>query len=93
MSLFKLLLYFLIAYVALTLVRRLFDPAGRRANNATRRNRHVRESDRMKSTRMVRCESCGTFIAERRALLLGERGFCSPACMEKMATRAPNVQG
>jgi len=35
-----------------------------------------------KSSTMVRCESCGTFVLEDRAMKIGGRKFCSSACME-----------
>jgi hypothetical protein len=38
-----------------------------------------------KSSAMVRCESCGTFVTEGRAMIVGGRKFCSAACMEQKA--------
>jgi len=34
---------------------------------------------------MVRCESCGVFVTEGRAMVVGGRKFCSSACMEQKA--------
>jgi hypothetical protein len=32
------------------------------------------------SSKMVRCTQCGTFVAETRAMLVGNSAFCSSTC-------------
>ena len=76
MSLLKCIFYSLIAYFVLRFVVRLTEPR----NSATRSRAN---SDG--TAHMVRCSACGTFVAEKNALVLGGRGFCSTACVEKIA--------
>jgi formylmethanofuran dehydrogenase subunit E len=64
--LLRLILYALIAYLAIRLVKKLFKPSPA--------PRQVR------SSQMVRCEVCGTFVAEARAQHVNAHAFCSQAC-------------
>jgi hypothetical protein len=72
-SLLRFILYSLVAYFVLKFVLRLSKP------------KRPASRDILSSGRMIRCEACGTFVAERGALLLGGQGFCSTACVEKAA--------
>ena len=77
--LFKFIFYSIVAYLLVRAIRRFLGvrPIG------SRQRMHV-EGNR--TSRMVRCESCGTFVAETRALLVGNKDFCSKACAESKRT-------
>jgi formylmethanofuran dehydrogenase subunit E len=74
MSLFRFILYTIIAYIVIGFVRKLFT-----GGYSRKRQRSPRQP---RTSQMVRCETCGTYVAENRALLLGEKGFCSRTCAE-----------
>ena len=76
MALIRIIFYSIIAYFVIRFIRKFVG--GRPADS--RRRLHVASN---KTSRMVRCESCGTFVAETRALVIGSRDFCSKACAEK----------
>jgi len=72
---FRFIIYCVLAYIALRLVRRLISPkAPRRSASGARK---------VRSAQMIRCETCGMFITERSAIMAGGRDFCSRACAEK----------
>ena len=76
MSLIRIIFYSIIAYFVIGFIRKF---VGGRSPDS-RRRLHVAGN---KTSRMVRCESCGTFVAETRALVVGNKDFCSPACVGK----------
>ncbi|HWP42117.1 MAG TPA: PP0621 family protein [Blastocatellia bacterium] len=80
---FRFILYTLIAYLALTLLRRLVTAAAPSAR-PPKKNARARDS-RQRSARLVRCARCGMFVAESSALLVKGAEFCSRACAEKEA--------
>jgi hypothetical protein len=74
----RFIIYCILAYIALRLVRRLISPkAAQRSASGTRR---------VRAAQMIRCETCGMFITEGSAILAGGRDFCSRACAEKSRT-------
>ena len=73
--LFRFIFYTILAYIVIRVVRRFLG-----VPQVTSRQRQNVVSDR--TSRMVRCESCGTFVAETRALVRGNKDFCSKACAE-----------
>ena len=73
--LLRFIFYTIVAYIVIRVVRRFLGVP----QAASRQRLHV-VSDR--TSRMVRCESCGTFVAETRALVKGNKDFCSKACAE-----------
>jgi len=68
--LLKFIFYTIVAYLAIRVIRRFLGVRP----IASRQRLHV-AGDR--ASRMVRCESCGTFVAETRALVKGNKDFCS----------------
>lgn len=81
----RFIVYTLLIYFALWLIRRLVSAmaptAPSRRGNPSRSGRAGPRSD-PKSSRLVRCARCGMFIAESKALLVEDVGFCSKACAE-----------
>lgn len=77
--LLRFILYSILAYLVLRFVRRLLAPARARGSRAP--------TDGARSAQMIRCESCGMFITQTSALLIGGREFCSKGCAKK-ANRA-----
>jgi hypothetical protein len=73
--LLRFIFYSILAYLVIRAVRRFL---GLRPI-ASRQRMHVADN---RTSRMVRCESCGTFVAETRALLVGNKEFCSKVCAE-----------
>jgi hypothetical protein len=83
MLIIRLIAYSIITYLLLSFVRRVLD----RSLSASR---HRPVSGRpparpVKSSVMVRCESCGTFVTRELTLSLGGKTFCSSACLEQKA--------
>jgi hypothetical protein len=76
-SLIKFVLYSIVAYFVLKVVVRLIGPGRQEQKRAKGRTKFA--------GRMRRCDACGTFVAESKALILGGRGFCSTACVERVA--------
>lgn len=76
MVLLKLLIYCLLAYLAIRFVRKLLAGAPGGASRATPRD--------PRPAQMIRCENCGMFITQTSALLIGGRGFCSKSCAQKV---------
>ena len=74
MSLIRIIFYSIIAYFVIRFIRKFLG--GR--PSVSRPGLHVAGN---KTSRMVRCESCGTFVAETRALVVGNKDFCSKACV------------
>jgi hypothetical protein len=90
MTLAKLIIYFIIAYMLLRFVRRM---AGGFASSAAssrdpRRTRRASPEPRISSSQTVRCENCGVFVTEKSALLIGDKGFCSKACADSGVHRS-----
>jgi hypothetical protein len=79
MSLIRLIFYSIIAYFVIRFIRKFLG--GRPGESRPRL--HVAGK---RTSQMVRCESCGTFVAETRALVLGNKEFCSKACAETKRT-------
>jgi len=69
----RFILYCILAYLALRLVRRLLTPTAGSSRTATREARPAQ---------MIRCENCGMFITQTSALLVGGREFCSKSCAQ-----------
>lgn len=84
MTLAKLILYFIIAYMLLRFARRMIvgfsspGPSGRGAG----RPRPAPSEPRIASSQTVRCDNCGVFVTEKSALLVGDKGFCSKNCVD-----------
>ncbi len=74
----KFVFYCILAYLAMRFVRWLVTPS--RAKS--RRGRNI-----SRGATMVRCETCGTFVTERSALVVGGHDFCSQTCLEQRARR------
>jgi len=77
--LFRFIFYCMLAYMAWRFVRWLVAPSPGRSN----RDRSAR-----RNAAMVRCQTCGMFITESSALIVGGRDFCSRQCLERKARRA-----
>jgi hypothetical protein len=77
--LFRFIFYCVLAYLAWRFVRWLVTPSPARASRGGRGAR---------AASMVRCESCGMFITQSSALVIGGRDFCSRQCLEQKARRA-----
>jgi len=76
MTLIRLIFYGILAYCVIRLVTKLLGggvPGSRQRRPVSART----------STQTVRCERCGTFVAESRALVVGRREFCSRSCAER----------
>jgi len=80
---FRFIIYTLLIYFGLWLIRRLVS-AMAPATPTRREARRPRAgpATRSKTSRLVRCARCGMFIAESKALLVEDAGFCSRACAE-----------
>jgi hypothetical protein len=84
MTLIKLILYFIIAYMLLRFARRMvrgFASTGPSSRNAGTPRRSPSEP-RISSSQTIRCDNCGVFVTEKSALLMGDKGFCSEACVD-----------
>ena len=79
---FKFIVYCLIAYLVMRFVGRLLD----RELIGHRRGRGEPRS--IKTAAMVKCETCGTYVPESRAILFASKGFCSTACLDQKARKA-----
>ncbi len=75
----RLIFYCIVAYLAMRFVRWLVTPSGAKSRRGVPPSRRAT---------MVRCETCGTFVTERSALVAGGRDFCSQPCLEQRARRA-----
>ncbi|HJQ70599.1 MAG TPA: PP0621 family protein [Blastocatellia bacterium] len=88
MSPLKLIIYFILLLLVIRMIRRfigrLLSPAPRATRSAGRREAR----GRAQSSRMVRCQVCGTFVTESSALVVGGSGFCSEACAQRRLSRA-----
>ena len=71
---FRFIFYCILAYAAIRFVRWIMKPSSARASQRKRPN----------AAQMIRCESCGMFITQRSALLIGGRDYCSRSCAEKV---------
>ncbi len=70
--LFRFILFLVLAYTVLRVVRWLINPsssAGRRVAARGPRPSH-----------MIRCATCGMFVTQKSALALEGREFCSKSC-------------
>ena len=78
---FKLIIYCAIAYMVVRFVGRLLDRElpGRRRGRGERRTI---------DTAMVKCDACGTYVPENRAIMFAGKGFCSPNCLNQKARKA-----
>ena len=84
MTLIKLIIYFIIAYMVLRFVRRMMTgltSAQVSSSNSQGARRNSAEP-RISSSQTVRCDNCGVFVTEKSALLIGDKGFCSKACVD-----------
>jgi hypothetical protein len=77
--LFKFILYSILVYLALRLVRWILTPSASSPKKTVRR---------AKSSQMVRCNACGMFITKGSALMEGGGDFCSKTCYERKVYRA-----
>ena len=73
---FRFIIYCVLAYLAIRFVRRLLAPAPGRSSRSAPREAGPAQ--------MTRCESCGMFIIQTSALLVGGREFCSKSCAQKV---------
>jgi|SRR5687768_16199279 hypothetical protein len=87
--LLKFILYSVIAYLVIRLVRSFISgakgaklPASAGARQTTRR-----EPRKKVASTMIRCASCGTFITENSALQSGSDIYCSNPCAKIGAQR------
>jgi hypothetical protein len=76
MTLIRLIFYGILAYLVIRLVGKMLGSR----NSGPPRSRPVNARI---STPTIRCETCGTFVAERRALVIGSHEFCSRTCAER----------
>ncbi len=81
MSLFRIILYIVLAYMVLRFVKRVLSPT-RAAGSRSYRRSQARGRQNTISSRTVRCENCGMFITEKSALMVGGTEFCSKGCAE-----------
>lgn len=73
--LLKFILFLVLAYTLLRVVRWLGNPSTsgrRRVGNRSPGAAH-----------MIRCATCGLFVTQKSALALGGREFCSKSCAEQ----------
>ena len=84
MTLVKLILYFIIAYMLLRFARRMLSGFGSPATSGREagRPRPAPSEPRISSSQTVRCDNCGVFVTEKSALLVGDKGFCSKSCVD-----------
>jgi hypothetical protein len=80
MSLIRFIIYSIIAYFVLRLISWLLGEGSKKRVAQGRFARGAPQRER--SSPMVRCDSCGTFITAGSALLDGRGQFCSAACAE-----------
>jgi hypothetical protein len=83
MTLIRFIIYSIIAYFVLRFVGRLLETA-LRLSKATHPRNINNAGEKPPSSRMIRCELCGTFVTERSAVLVAGRRFCSTACAETL---------
>jgi hypothetical protein len=79
---FKFIVYCLIAYIVVRFVGRLLD----RELRGHRRGRGEPRS--FKTSATAKCETCGTYVPESRAITFGGKSFCSPNCLSQKARKA-----
>ena len=72
----RFIIYSVLTYLVIRFVRRLLSSGPRRQSRV-----RPREAG---SAQMIRCESCGMFITQSSALLVGGREFCSKPCAQKV---------
>src|SRR2546426_845749 len=77
LMLLRFIIYTILAYLVLRLVRKLLGPS-QRNTRASRRS--------ARSAQMIRCESCGMFITQSSALMVGGREFCSKSCAQRASS-------
>jgi hypothetical protein len=68
----RLIIILVVATIILRVARRVLSAAIAPASKQAAR--------RPRSSQMVRCAACGTFVTEKSALVVRDRDFCSPAC-------------
>ena len=73
--LFRFILYMVLAYTALRVVRWLINPSSSMARRVSARG--------ARSSQMIRCARCGMFVTQKSALALGGREFCSKSCADQ----------
>lgn len=80
--LLKFILYSVIAYLVIRLVRNFIGGAkGAKLHAATDARQTSRREPRKKvAATMIRCAACGTFVTENSALPSGSTIYCSNAC-------------
>ena len=78
---FKFIVYCLIAYMIVRFVGRLLD----RELSGYRRGKGERRTIK---TTMVKCQTCGTYVPENRAITFGGKDFCSANCLSQKARKA-----
>ena len=71
----RFIFYTILAYIILRFVTWLISaPSNRKSGGRTKAG--------PRAAQMVRCGSCGMFITQNSALVVGGRGFCSRACAQ-----------
>jgi hypothetical protein len=80
--LLRFILYSVIAYLVIRLVRNFISAAkGAKLHASAEARQTPRQEPRKKvASTMIRCASCGTFITENSAMPSGNRIYCSTAC-------------
>jgi len=84
MRFIQLVFYVIVGYFIVSVIRRLMRGGSPRREAAARRQ----QSSGRRSSQMIRCEACGTFVTEGSALIVGDTGFCSKGCAEARIHRA-----
>ena len=72
---FRFIVYMILAYTALRIVRWLITPSRLAARRFS--------ASGTRSSQMIRCTRCGMFVTQKSALMLGGREFCSKSCADQ----------
>ncbi len=81
MSLIRLLTYFVVGYLFWKFLKWLVAPAKKRGDSSG-------GNPGGKAMLLIKCNACGMFITESRALMVRGRAYCSTACAGTAANRA-----
>lgn len=73
--LLRFIVFLVIAYTVLRVVRWLINPSQAGARRVASRG--------PRSAHMIRCPTCGVFVTQKSALSLGGREYCSKNCAEQ----------
>ena len=81
----RFIIYSIIAYLLLRFIRRIFRTLPAYVSHNIERevnNQKKSPSPGHDYEPTIRCGVCGMYVAQNRALLVGERRYCSEACVK-----------